>query len=445
MLAIRPGETEQNDGRGWPGHRTWGTMRVAIGVSVLVLFLAAACGSDPTPTATSAPTPTPPPGATPTPMPTAQELFEQEWELLVAAAKEEGELVMSVGSLGDYRVLLERFQAEFGIQFKAQTGSGASLADRILAERQAGKKLVDIAMVSVAATSRRLAPTGSTISIPALLIDPDVTDLSNWHDGKFAFADWFVEGAGDTALIYAARVSDGYRFWYNTDKVSEEEADSITSLWDFINDPKWRGVLSDRSWHDPGRLGGMIRAYYMSDLGPEWITAYFEQGLVTFTDDERLVIDWVAKGQFPVQIAASGGPPSGDLFALQEAGLPLASRALPSAMGWMAARGSGCCIAPLEGGPNPNAQKLFVNWWLSKDVQTAVNAIGEPGRGITRSSLRNDVPQGNVHDDYMRVPGKQYVFRDVSPAFSGEEQEIARQFIVNTFLEQSGFIGEIRN
>ena len=108
----------------------------------------------------------------------------------------------------------------------------------------------------------------------------------------------------------------------------------------------------------------------------------------------------------------------------------------------MEARGSGCCIVAFEGGPNPNAQKLFVNWWLSQDVQTRINAI-EPG--ITRVSLRNDVPLGNVDPSYARTPGKNYVFRDGDPRYSGEEQEIARQFIVETFLRETGWAGEQRN
>ena len=66
MLAIRSGETEQNDGRGWPGQRTWGTMRLAIGVSVFFLFFAAACGSE-EPTATPVPD-----------QPTGDLTFEQE-------------------------------------------------------------------------------------------------------------------------------------------------------------------------------------------------------------------------------------------------------------------------------------------------------------------------------------------------------------------------------
>ncbi|MEE8517898.1 MAG: hypothetical protein V3S98_02090, partial [Dehalococcoidia bacterium] len=60
------------------------------------------------------------------------------------------------------------------------------------------------------------------------------------------------------------------------------------------------------------------------------------------------------------------------------------------------------------------------------------------------TSLRNDVPIGNVDPSYARTPGKAYVFRDGDPKYSGEEQEKARQFIVETFLRESGFIGEAR-
>ena len=93
MLAIRSEEKGQHDRKGWPSHVTRGTMRVAIGASLLFLLLAAACGSE-DPTAT--PVPEQPPGDL---------TFEQEWAQLIAAAQEEGELLMSVGPLGEYRDL----------------------------------------------------------------------------------------------------------------------------------------------------------------------------------------------------------------------------------------------------------------------------------------------------------------------------------------------------
>ncbi len=87
--------------------------------------------------------------------------FQDEWKQLIAAAKEEGKISMSVGPLRNYRSVLDIFSKKFGIRVKAQTGRGAFLADRWLAERRARRKLVDIGLISVASTSRRLAPGGA--------------------------------------------------------------------------------------------------------------------------------------------------------------------------------------------------------------------------------------------------------------------------------------------
>ena len=68
----------------------------------ILLGLAAACASDPTPTpipAATTSTPTPlPAGATPLPTPTP-DTFPDEWAALIAAAQEEGEIVLALGDL----------------------------------------------------------------------------------------------------------------------------------------------------------------------------------------------------------------------------------------------------------------------------------------------------------------------------------------------------------
>ena len=48
--------------------------------------------------------------------------------------------------------------------------------------------------------------------------------------------------------------------------------------------------------------------------------------------------------------------------------------------------GTATAISVLKNAPHPNAARVFVNWWLSPEGQTAVNkAVGSP-------NIRKDVP-----------------------------------------------------
>ena len=368
--------------------------------------------------------------------------FQDEWKQLIAAAKKEGKISMSVGPLRYHRSVLNVFSKKFGIKVKAQTGRGAFLADRWLAERRARRKLVDIGLISVASTSRRLAPGGAIQPIEPLLIHPEVTDKSLWYNGEHSYADWFVKKTGGKgSFIYGSRIAEGYLFWYNTKKVKKEDVADINSLWDFLKDPKWKGKLADRTYHDPGRLGPALLAYFFPDLGKEFLVQYYEK-VAGWTDDDKLLETWLAKGRYPVRLQPGSSDPGSTLVQLMQAGIPIAFKQLQSPQGWMEARGSTCCIVVAEGPPNPNAAKLFLNWWLSREAQTLLHKVDTGGGvGINQSSLRNDITQGLVSDINFRDPGKTYLFRDTDPRFSGKEQEKARQWIVKNFKKITGFLG----
>ena len=70
--------------------------------------------------------------------------------------------------------------------------------------------------------------------------------------------------------------------------------------------------------------------------------------------------------------------------------------------------------------PHPNAAKLFVNWFLSKEGQTLTHTQVS---NIDRSSLRNDIPFGEVTPDQRRKPGIEYGFPDADPKFAARQEE----------------------
>jgi ABC-type glycerol-3-phosphate transport system substrate-binding protein len=70
--------------------------------------------------------------------------------------------------------------------------------------------------------------------------------------------------------------------------------------------------------------------------------------------------------------------------------------------------------------PHPNAAKLFVNWFLSREGQTALQKYGRPD---AHNSRRIDIPKDDV-DAYNRLDeGKKYFdlakpeYQDLTPIF----------------------------
>jgi len=348
--------------------------------------------------------------------------FTKQWADLIAAAKKEGTLVLSTGAIPQYNHIFEAFKKEFGVTIQTDGGSGSSRATRILAERRAGRYTVDAALMSVAGTTRRLEPAGALVDLPPLLIHPEVNDKSKWHGNRH----WYVDKAGTNKIfVYSVRANNSWRFWYNTDKLTKQDVASLKSPRDFL-DPKWKGKMADQSWSDPGRLGGMLEMYFAPDAGPDWIKKYFQEMDVTFTSDSRLEESWIIRGSKPLKWDEGN---IGDPLRKYRSKFPVDEVEIPRQRGKIEARGSECCIAILAKAPHPNAAKLFVNWFLTKEVQEMTH-MAKPQRRYT--SLREDVPPGITQKIHRRIKGKAYTFRDFDPDYRKNEKK-ARAFIIANY------------
>ena len=87
--------------------------------------------------------------------------------------------------------------------------------------------------------------------------------------------------------------------------------------------------------------------------------------------------------------------------------------------------GSGCCISAFANARHPNAAKLFINWFLSRECQTLTHTMIP---NLDRSSLRNDIPAGEVVPEQRRAAGVEYAFPDADPKF-GARQEEAQKWV----------------
>ncbi len=347
--------------------------------------------------------------------PPASADFQKDWAKLIAAAIKEGTVSIAAGGAPSrqYRHVFNKFQKKFGIKVEVSRGGAGRTTSRVLAERKAKKYTVDIALISVRINNQRLVPTNALIPFEPLLIHPEVLDKSKWVGGRYFYGDKYLK----YTFFYTAAVIDKNDMWYNTDKISAAEIATIKSQWDFFK-PKWKGKIEGVAMEDPSGIRQMIDAWQSPDRGPDWVRKYLLDANVTFSADRRILETWLVKGRYPIR-AVSGAEE--DLLTLAEKGLPIKQLRLPKKVGILRASGSGCCISAFANAPHPNAAKLFANWFLSKEGQTAIHMTIP---NLSRASLRTDIPWGQVVKSQRRTAGKKYAYPDADPKSGERNKEI---------------------
>ena len=393
--------------------KRFGLLAASGGVMALVLV---ACGADPTATPTSAPAAPPPAQATPTP--DAVALFQVEWDALIEAAQEEGELTIAFGGGAgrNYRPITDFFSEKFGIDVVIATGGGAAHVDRVLAEQINGRYLVDAMYSGPTPFTARMIPANALIPIADLFIHPEVTDLSLWYKGKH----WYSDPPQQFVFAFAASAGpENMGMQYNTDLVSQEDIDAMNSVFDFL-DPKWKGKIVSHSPVRGGSSGTYFKAYVHPDIGPEWIDRFLSPELdVLFTEDTRFITDAIAKGKYSMAVAAGGLQ---DLEALATLGVPVKKLVKEFKEGGSLSSTSSThnVVVPINQ-PHPNATKLWINWFLSQEGQTLthtiVEVLGEP-------TFRVDVTDwGKTNPLDRRVEGKSYYSFGTNPELVAKRQE----------------------
>ena len=411
---------------------TIGRLAALLMLSVFVAAMTVACGADPTPTPRPTATPVPPtatpvpsessqPAADPTatPTPDAMMMFKSEWEDLIAAAKEEGGLTIVMGGSAsrNYRPVVAVFEEEFGITATVSTGSGGAQTDRVLAEQSAGRYDVDVLMIG-GTSALRLIAAEALVPIPSLLIHPEVTSGDGWFQGRV----WYADAATQQYVLNhgAAASPENLGMRYNTDLVTQEDLDGFTSVFDYL-DPKWANQIVSIPSIAEGAGGTYSTIISHPDIGEEFMERFVDPDFgVTFSTDFRFITASLAGGKFAMGIAI--GSAGRDLDELAEQGGPSDRLVKPFLeRDTMSGGGAGDNVQMPINAPNPNAAKLFLNWFLSIEGQTAKHEVSE---GTPSPSLRDDIPcTGTVDPRECREPGKSYIYLTGDPEYTQRTEE----------------------
>ncbi|HWP58122.1 MAG TPA: extracellular solute-binding protein [Candidatus Acidoferrales bacterium] len=329
--------------------------------------------------------------------------WQTEWEKTVAAAEKEGELsIYGQGRAGVGKSIQAFTQAYPKIKLHFIEGSGSNLAKKIMAEKRAGKHLVDLSvggggtMVMVYYKANLLQP------IAPLMILPEVRDQTKWWSKKHLYAD------PEEKHVFMAQGDSGSGIGaINTNLIKPGE---IQSWWDLLL-PKLKGKIVMTDPNSAGNIGSWRFLYYSPDLGPPFIKRLLTETSLTFATDEHQMMDWVGSGKFYIHAMAKFENTQN----ARKQGLPVL-QVFSEKEGDAISTGSGhLCV--FKETPHPNAAKVFVNWFLSREGQLAWQKF------TGRNSFRTDIPKDMLpyKDEQVPKEGRNYLlsslpkYEDVGP------------------------------
>ena len=331
----------------------------------------------------------------------AQLDWKTDWEQTVAAARKEGQVNVYIYR---YEGLLQDFKREFpGINVVAVTGSGNQLTNRIMAERRAGKFIADIYSSGPSGNVGVLYKGKALDPLKPLLSLPEVVDESKWYGKEHRYAD----PEGKYVFAYLAKASDT-QLAYNSGLVNPKE---INSYWD-LTQPKWKGKIVSLDPRDNG-LGGAMQFFYFSpELGAEFIKKFFATMDIQFAKNVRQITDWLGQGRYAICFGCK------DSMKAKNQGLPVADFETTKWKEGASFTAGGGSLSYLNQAPHPNAAKLFINWFLSRRGQIALQMRGDVDE--PPNSRRIDIPKDDVPVANRLSPDGKY-FDVVKPEYADQK------------------------
>jgi len=331
----------------------------------------------------------------------AQLDWKADWDQTVAAAKKEGQVTVYIYR---YERLLQEFKREFpGINVVTVAGRGNELTTRLMAERRAGKFIADVYSGGPGGNYNVLYKGKALDPIKPLLTLPEVVDETKWFGKEHRYAD----GEGKYVFTYLASPSDS-QLSFNTGQVNPKE---FKSYWD-VTHGKWKGKIVSLDPRDGGLGGTMQFFYYNPEIGPEFIKKFFGTMELQFSRNFRQMTDWLAQGRYALCFGCK------DSMRAKNQGLPVDdfdTTRWKEGSGFSSGGGS---ISLPNQAPHPNAAKVFINWFLSRRGQIALQKLGDVDD--PPNSRRIDIPKDDVLPANRMAPDGKY-FDVVKPEYADQK------------------------
>ncbi len=323
-----------------------------------------------------------------------QPKWQAEWQQVIEAAKKEGQLSLYGGQEITHPEIVAAFNKEFPfIKITSASGRAADMMTRIVAERRAEKYLADL--TASGPNGPRMLYLNKMLEpiMPAFIL-PEVTDGSKWYGGRH----WYADPENKYIFMFEGTiVSTGLS--YNTKLV---QADEIKSYWDLLQ-PKWKGKLLAQDPRSAALATPVLILYHRAGLGPDFLRRFYTETEITLFRDRRQGTNWLATGKFPLCHLCR------EIDKAQQQGLSV-DEVAPDKLkeGGTIGGGGSSVIALINRAPHPNAAKVFINWYLSRQGQSVWQHVMNVKEVEASDSMRIDIPKDVVLPDGKRVAGKQY-------------------------------------
>ena len=290
-----------------------------------------------------------------------------EWEKSIELAKKEGRVVVSLPASTELRAAIEKsFEKRYGIDVEPVVGRASTIVRKMVDESKAGVRYVDVHMGGSESIVTGMLPEGILEPIEPLMLLPEVKDPKQWYGGHV-----WIDNA--KRFIYSSLAYQTENIWINTQLM---KADEVRSFDDLLNER-----LKDRiGMLDPRTAGSGASTWsYLREIkGEEYLKKLVGQKLA-LSRDQRVLAEILAKSKLALVI----GLTYYSYAPFLKAGLPVAPLPAPKE-GVYVSGGSGHLVV-LKNAPHPNATKLFVNWFLSREGQEVY------GRAMHQATRRLDV------------------------------------------------------
>ena len=305
------------------------------------------------------------------------------WDQTVAAAKKEGQLIISGPSGTAWREQLLTFQQAYPeIKLSITAAASRDFWPRIIKEREAKLSLWDFRVGGPDNLSYTVKTLGYMTPVRDMLILPEFIDDNLWYGGLDGI---FLDNEKRYFLGFA--LYEENIAYYNSRLVNDPNMSDLKNL---IN-PKWAGKISmadPRAGSPLVGSGAMLKTY-----GENFLRTLITQQKPVIVKEPRQQIDWLASGRYPITI----GLPTIAFVEYEQRGASIGEfRKMTGTRTWTQGVGG---IQALADAPHPNATKVFVNWLLSRDVQLRVM------KAVRLNSRRKDIPLNDpdVAVDYAKL------------------------------------------
>jgi iron(III) transport system substrate-binding protein len=288
-------------------------------------------------------------------VPTAAVPATSEWDAIVAAARQEGALVLSTEPGTGYQKFVERIQQQFPWMRVEHIGLRPSdFAPRVLTEQRNGQYLWDFFVGPSSNMLRVMGPAGGLEPIKPFLqgLSPEATDHSKWYGGFEIFSD-----PDKPATLLNQFIETG-GVYVNRDQVPAAEFKTI----DDLLQPKWKGKIIV---YNPAQStgGSQSLSALVASRGEDYLRKLLADQEMVKVETQRQTTEWLTTGRYPIAI----GIDRELMRDYQSKGVGRNVERIKDEAVYLHSRGLSVLTRP----PHPNATRVFMNWFFSQEGQDA--------------------------------------------------------------------------